>query len=138
MVRKIEKVEIVEVEALSSSIIRLHVDVTLNQEAKDFLLAQGRYFQEESMSLLHTLQISKKVYEGDADYRNKKIAFLLRDVKCQFEDCLDLSDISLSTNADHDVKGFCLGIDTDKLIDKNNAVLEEEVPPPPETEEDPV
>jgi len=138
MERKIEKMEIVEVAGGSSFAHELRIHITFNEEAVEFLTLNGRYFDKDSRTVLHTLSLEKEVYDGDEYQRNAVVADRMRRVKSDYEDILELKDVEPSKSEGKDITGFCLCIDTDKLLDASNVALAEEAPPPPEPEEDPV
>ncbi len=138
MTKKIEKMEIVSVEGGSSRAHELHIHITFNEEAVTFLTLKGTAFAKNSRTLLHLLNIPKDIYEGDEYFRNKYIANSMRNVRSDYEDSLDLRDVTPSKTGGRDVTGFTLCPDTNKFLDKGNSVCSEEAPPPPEPEEDPV
>jgi len=137
MTRKIEKMEIASVEGGSSRAHELHIHITFNEEAVEFLTLKGISFAKDSSTLLHLLNIQKDVYEGDEYFRNKYIANSMRHVRSDYEDILELRDVTPSKTGGRDVTGFTLCSDTNKFLDKGNSVCSEEAPPP-KPEEDPV
>lgn len=138
MAKKIENMEIVYVEPSSSRGHQMHLHVTFNEEGRDFMAQKGNHFVGDSRNLVHLISIPRAVYEGDPYQRNKYIAESMRAVKSDYEDALELSTIAVSANAEHNIVGFTLSCDTDKLLDEKSAECMEEAPPPPEPEEDPV
>lgn len=137
MTRKIEQMKIASVEGGSSRAHELKIHITFNEEAVEFLTLKGQVFGKLSLTVLHLLSIPKEVYDGDEYFRNKFVAESMRAVKSDYEDILELRDISPSTDTGKDLSGFTLCCDTNKLVDEKSAVCLEEAPPP-EPEEDPV